>query len=403
MAATAERERLGPVRDVGQGRPIWMVTARFHPAIGGSEFQVRRMAKELRATGRAVHVLTRRHWNEPHPPLAPTDFVDGVPVVRVASRGPGRLGSFLYVLSGLWYLLRHGRGGIYHAHDTGLAAWLAILAATLFRGRSVVKLRTGRLGYERRYASLPDRINLLAVLRLADRLIVVNSEVRRYLEELGVDGRRVAFVPNGIDTDIFVPDPTTDKNAGRRRLGIDPEVSVILWVGRVDPVKGLDLLLRSWAGLPAAVRRGARLVLVGEGGESTRLRAMASDLGLDGSLAFPGSVTDVRPYYWCADIFVLPSRSEGMSNAMLEAMACGVPVIASNVGGAPDLIEHGSNGLLFETESEPQLAACLSELLHDPARRSSLGQRARATIVASASLDASLDKLIEVYEDVAAA
>ena len=385
------------MNDSLQSRPVWMIIPTFYPVIGGTQSQVRRLAQRLIAYGQPVHVLTSQH-SQFHPDgLPPEDVIDGIPVRRVYSRGVGKFGSLLYMLGGWWYLMRHSRRGIYHANAVGAAGWLAVAARYLLGGRCLVKMRLGCHGYEENYASGIARWQLVTLLRLADRVQVVSSELERMVGNMGVQVDRVVRIPNAVDTAVYCPASVEEKTAMRTRLGLPLHNTILLWVGRLDPIKGLDVLLRAWALLKQHMRETALLVLVGDGPERDKLLALMKRLGVAETVRMVGAQGSVREYYWAADIFVLPSRSEGLSGALVEAMACGLPVIASNVGGALDVIQEGKNGTLFGLEDCKQLAQELATMIAMPVRWAEMGAQARETVKAYAELDVVVQQLHDLY------
>ena len=380
-----------------RARPVWMLVPTFYPVIGGEQIQVKRLSKGLLAHGRSVRVLTRQH-SYAHPKgLSASDLVDGVPVRRIYSRGWGKVGSILFMFGGLWYLFRHGRRAVYHANAVGATGWLAVAARYLLGGRCLVKMRTGRYSYERRYASGIARRQFVTLLRLADCVQVVSSEVEGLMRDLGVPPSRVVRLPNAVDTTVFRPASLEEKSTARKRIGVPAKKTIMLWVGRLVPIKGLDLLLRAWALLSEQERAGALLVVVGEGPERDKLLEMITRLGLPDSVCLVGSQQTVRDYYWAADLFVLPSRTEGLSGALIEAMACGLPVIASNIGGATDMVEEDKNGVLFVSEDYHQLAQKLAAMMAMPDRWAEMGRQARQTVTEYADLDVVVKRLDDLY------
>ena len=380
-------------------RTVWMIIPSFAPAIGGAEVQVQRLSKELIARGWSVHVLTRQHSSVLPPGLPASDVVDGIPVTRLYSRGWGKIASLLYVLGGLWHLLRRGRRGIYHAHDIGAAGWLAVIARYLLSGCCIVKVRGGRRLYEKRFSTGVARWRFSTLLRLVDRIVVVNSGVEKYLDSLGISTTRIVRIPNAVDTRWFHPVPIEQKLAARKRLGLDTNKTVVLYVGRLAPLKGVDVLLNAWTLMPVDVQGNTVLVLVGDGQERDSLLEKISSLGVSESVLMTGMRQNVREYYWAANIFVLPSRTEGLSNALVEAMACGLPVVASNVGGALDLVEEGQNGFLFEAETHDQLAQKLASMIAMQDQWVEMGALARQSVIAYADLSIAVNRLDKLYSE----
>ncbi|MBV6396432.1 MAG: N-acetyl-alpha-D-glucosaminyl L-malate synthase [Anaerolineales bacterium] len=382
---------------------IWMLIPTYHPVVGGAQTQVRRLSSLLKGRGWDVEILTRRHWMNHLPNVAAHEIVDGAAVTRLSSRGGVTSGSILYVLGGLWYLARFGQKGIYHAHDIGAAGWLAVMAARLFGGHSLLKFRTGRSSYEKRLDSLLGRRQLMALLHKTDRAIVVNEAVYSLLIALGAPAERVAFIPNAVDVDYFQPALPEEKRKARARLGLPAEQPVILYVGRLSHIKGVDILLQAWALLSDATRGGINLTLVGDGEERAGLEKLMVRLGIADRVRLAGMQENVRDYYWAADILVLPSRQEGMSNVMMEAMGCGLPVLASATGGALDVIVDGKNGWLFETENPSRLCDALLRCLQERPRWYGMGREARLKVCEAADIEVIVEKLETIYRRLACA
>jgi glycosyltransferase involved in cell wall biosynthesis len=214
--------------------------------------------------------------------------------------------------------------------------------------------------------------------RLADR-VVVNS--RAALEEerrAGAPADTTTYIPNGVDVAEEGP-------PARAALGL-PEGFLVVAVGQLSEIKGHRYLIEAW---PEVVRAhpAARLVLVGDGPRGPALQEQARRLGVDGSVFFLGFRPDGRRYAAAADVFVQPSLTEGMPNAVLEAMAAGRPVIATRVGGVPELITDGETGRLVPPADPAALAAAIASLLADEAERLRLGGAARARTRAEFSAD----------------
>ena len=222
------------------------------------------------------------------------------------------------------------------------------------------------------------------LLRLTDWMtdaIVVNSAAvgRSLVEQDRVPPGLVHLCPNGVDTSVFSP---KDRTGGPLTIGT---------VAVLRPEKGLPTLLEAAAGLQA------RLLVVGDGPLRPELEGLASTLGIAGGCCFTGAVRDVAPYLHQMDIFVLPSLSEALSNALVEAMACGCAVVASRVGGNPELVEDGRTGLLFEADNAGDLASKLVRLIDRPEERAALGAAAAERIRSHYSLAAAVRRIEDLY------
>ncbi len=240
----------------------------------------------------------------------------------------------------------------------------------------------------------PESLPLIrSILMQADAVTAVSRELAERVEALGVDPARVHFVPNGVDLAFWSPSPVP-----ARRAPQDPPV--IVAAGRLEPVKGCDILLEAFARLRA---RGveARLHLAGDGAERGRLEAQARSLGIDDRVKFLGVMDreGVRELFRAATLLVMPSRSEGMPLVLLEAMACGLPVVATRVGGVPEVVDEATAVL---TAPEPELLAeGLARALEDPEATARRAERALAQAGAH-SLDACAARFMAVLRGLSA-
>lgn len=212
-------------------------------------------------------------------------------------------------------------------------------------------------------------------LGLADRVLVNAEEIRVGLAALPwFAADKVRVVHNGVDLAAFRPGG--DGEALRRRWGVPAAAPLALAVGGLTPQKDHDLLARSAARL---VRRlpEARVVVVGEGFLRAALETRVRALALGNRFLLPGFLPDVRPALAAADLLVLSSDNEGMAWVLLEALACGLPIVATDVPGVRACVEPGRNGLIVPPRDEAALADALATLLADPARRRAMGVRSR--------------------------
>jgi glycosyltransferase involved in cell wall biosynthesis len=221
--------------------------------------------------------------------------------------------------------------------------------------------------------------------RFTDLSIAVSQGVKDYLvQEIGLDPAKIRVVPNGVD--IAAMDAARPGDAVRRELGLPEGLAVIGLVGRLDHWgKGHKELFTAMAGLKE--RYPIHALIIGDGRRMDEVRGLAASLGLGGEVHFLGPRQDVPDLLNAMDIFVLPSYSEGVSLALLEAMAAGKPVIATAVGGTPEVVTDGVTGLLIPPRDAGALAGALERLLADPAFAQHLGANARAHVRDHFSLD----------------
>ncbi len=226
------------------------------------------------------------------------------------------------------------------------------------------------------------------LMRIGDQLvdgIVVNCDyMRRHLvEDEHVPGERIHLCYNGMNLDKF--------NADGRRTN---EIPVIGVVCALRPEKDLSTLLGAFAAVHA--ERAVRLRIVGSGPEEERLKELATQLGIGDATEFIPTQPEVAGYLREIDIFVLPSRTEALSNALMEAMACGCACVASNVGGNPELVGN-SRGLLFESGNVGELSGCLKTLIDDPGLRSRVSHAAREFTTEHFTIAASAARMAQIY------
>jgi glycosyltransferase involved in cell wall biosynthesis len=213
----------------------------------------------------------------------------------------------------------------------------------------------------------------------------------------GIPGARIRRIPNGVDTSRFAPAGAAERARLRGAAGV-PAGALAIYAGRLAPEKGADVLLEAWAAL--APETPATLCLVGDGPERAALEARARALGIDGRVRFAGARADVAPWLRAADLFVLPSRTEGLSVALLEAMACGLPVVATDVGATREAA--GPDGAVVVPPGRPDaLAAALATVLRDAGRARALGAAARARAVAGFGIEAVAARHLDLYREVA--
>jgi glycosyltransferase involved in cell wall biosynthesis len=261
----------------------------------------------------------------------------------------------------------HQIGALYYAGPAAQAEGVPLVVHTEHINQ-IAKFR----GFCRR-----ARIRLLWWIggRYAARFFCVSEDITSEVRAFGVlPSRKVCIVLNGIDTAEFRR--RDEAESLRRSLGIPPGAPVIGTVGRLNEVKCQDRLIRSFHQIRAEFP-DARLLLVGDGPKRDDLHALVAELGLTESVCFAGYQARPERYLQVMDVFALPSRAEGLPLAILEAWAAGLPVIATRVGGIPQLIDDGRNGWLVDSGDEPALTDALRQLLAEPALAQRLGQAGR--------------------------
>ena len=287
-------------------------------------------------------------------------------------------------------LLRERQVALIHAHEFGANTW-GTMAGRL-AGRPVVATVHGR-SY---YAESPRRRLAYRVVSRAATMVAVSDDVRRFVvESTGVSPRRVRVVHNGIGT----PAPVSSEARAmvRTELGILDGEQVVTVVGSLYPVKGHRYLLEAAPQIltlcPSTV-----FLFAGRGDCEAELRAQARSLGLEARVRFLGLRQDVPALLALADVFVQPSLSEGLSIAILEAMAAARPVVTTRVGGNPELVVDGETGLMVEAANASALAAAVTRVLSDAGEARRFGDRGRERVQTRFSTGAMVKDYEAIYD-----
>ncbi len=370
---------------------VVMIISQFYPLLGGAEVQAQRLASALRANGVDIFVLTRRLKN-----LPAYEVIDDIPVYRsIRTVDVPILFGLLYVASVAVFLYRkRNEYAIIHCNILQeLQTVVALLFKYMFNKRVVVKMSSSGLTSDLKLMkhSIVGRITL-RLLGKADRIISLCSEATTELLSAGIPADRLQQISNGVDTGLFTV------RAGSRH----PGQKLITFIGRLDGFKGVEHLLEAFR-LVIAGGADARLNLVGYGPDEDKLKRLAMALDIQEKVSFRGREENVLKELSETDIFVLPSLSEGMSNVLLEAMSCGLPVIATGVGGALEMIRHGINGMLVPPGDPAALSKALMDLLASESAALSLGREARKTVEERYQLSHTADCYRRLYRELTAA
>jgi glycosyltransferase involved in cell wall biosynthesis len=238
-------------------------------------------------------------------------------------------------------------------------------------------------------------------LRRARRVIAVSEITRRhYLDRARLRPERVMTIHNGIDPSAFQA-PPGERDAARRELGLDASAPVLVTVAVQREPKGIQHML---AALPevAAAFPAVRYLLVGDGPHRRALEGLAARLGVADRVVFAGARDDVPRLLAAADLFVLPSLTEALPTVVAEAMAAGLPIVATTVGGIPEMVGHGEAALLVPPSDPAALAAAVCRLLANPRQAAAMGRAGRRVVAARFDIRAQAKALADDYRALAA-
>jgi glycosyltransferase involved in cell wall biosynthesis len=404
----------------------------FYPIIGGAEHQAFIQARMLHSHGYPVMVVTFRQkftW-------VPYEILDGVPVTRLGGRLLSERERFLPVMKRLRYFLglcllawtlwqRRASYDILHVYHMNMFALPVALVSLLAHKPLIVGVRSastdplkgsendvtliaGPLDKDASWLRVPGPLQLGGDLNDLERLgpvglrlarflfsrphvmiVVLSSFMKTYLQTRHFSTAHMQFIPNGVDVARFSPAPADVAPSVRAQS--------VVCVAKLCYRKGTDVLLQAWRYVQKEFP-DARLRLVGKGPIHDQLQRMVQELGIEQTVEFVGLQSDVSPYLRNASIAVLPSRIEGMPNALLEAMACGLACVATRVSGSEDIIQSGVNGLLVDSENYEAMAQALLALLRDPELAAHYGQVAHQHIEQYYAQERITDAYLKLYQ-----
>lgn len=354
-----------------------MLSPQFRPIVGGYERAAERLSAALVARGHKVTVITERReasWPD-------REVRDGVEVRRLWCCYRPHQHMVTSLAAFAWFLLTQGRRyQVWHIHQYGLHAVLAVALGKLLRRPSVLKLTSsGPQGLQAAMGSAPLVRLAKPLLRRIDAVVATSRETQAEAEAFGIPGSRVHVLGNGVDTQVFRPRSDAERIRVREEFGFVAS-GVVVFVGRLSEAKNPDGLLSAWQTALPRLPAGWHLVLVGDGSMRAGLAAFVETEGLASSVTLAGYQADIEAWMAAADIYVLASHREGLSNALLEAMASGLPVVSTRVSATIETLEETNAGLVVGIGQMDQLADALVRLAADLVLREQMGLTGRSVV-----------------------
>jgi glycosyltransferase involved in cell wall biosynthesis len=373
---------------------VVMLLRQFYPRTGGYQNQALRLARELWNRNIAVSVLTQQHGT-----LAPYEVHQQIHIHRVFTFRAGHLASVSYLFSTLLWMVRNRRQfQIIHANRSS-SGLIAGLIGFVLRKKVLYKLTRGdeieAKGFRTTWLG---SVKVQCLKRTVDKFVAITEEIETALQQLGIPTDKVVKIANGMPLEDL--SQSYDREQVKAQIGWAAETIVVTFVGRLVPAKGVDWLLEVWQHV-VRTHRQARLLIVGDGSERGPLEAQAQALGISDTVAFVGRQTDVFKFLAVSDVFVLPSRQEGTSNALLEAMSQQLPVVVADdlLGGNRGVVDDQQDGYLVKLGDNEAFVGILGKLLQNAELRKEMGKRARRKIEEQFSIKSVADRYCELYRE----
>ncbi len=379
---------------------VCLFTDSYFPVVGGGEAHARLLCGEFQLLGVPVFVLTG-HKVASSPAF---ETVDGVAVHRAPPAGYPRMGKYLMLWSSFWRLIRMRREyDVIYVCGIRTLGLIAVLAARLLGKGCILRAESrgevsGGFIWEKTDGRVNHLLKLMFIgpvilrnmaLKKADAFLSIAGVIREEYESCRVSAHKIVSIPNGIDVVRFSPVSPEARSVLRRNLGL-PDGRLFAYTGKLNRGKGLEFLTRVWKDW-APQHPDCKLLLIGSGAMQflsceEELRHFVAKHAMESAVIFAGSVSNVQEYLQVSDFFVFPSESEALPLALLEALATGLPTVASDIGGCRDIITDGRNGRLAPPNNEAAWVAGLQALVNEPALAAEWGRAGRETVVKTFSI-----------------
>jgi glycosyltransferase involved in cell wall biosynthesis len=338
-------------------------------AFGGGEVQVMGLTKGLIRRGHRAELIC-----DPRGKLWEKARAQGIVCHPLAIRNSIDFPAALRLRS----ILRAGNFDVVHFHTSRAHAM-----APIVRGAARVAVVTRRMDYAPNRMFAPMLYN-----RAVDAVAAISNAVAQALAGAGVNRAAISVIPSGFDMEFFRPPTPNERTAARAKYLGSEDRFFVAAIGALHERKGHRHLLEAIALTAKRATTPMRCVIAGEGAMRPALEALVRDLEIGDAVALAGQVADVRELIWAADVVAMPSLAEGLGVAVLEAMACGVAVVASAVGGLCESVADGATGIMVPVADPEAIADALVRLANEPGLRAAMGAAARKRAVELFSMDA---------------
>ncbi|MGA1840021.1 MAG: glycosyltransferase family 4 protein [bacterium] len=377
---------------------ICMAIDYYYPMVGGSEIQAYRLSEKLSQMGLKVFVVTRKY-----PGLIETKIHNRASIFRLSIFGRNKIASGVFFIRILYFLIKNKKKyDIIHCHLATSTALGCLAAGIINKTPIVIKMGgSGKTGdVQRSLSSYHGRLKIKILKKGPCNFVVPSDEIAQEMIETGFLPERIKIIPNGVDTDYFSPINQQCKMIKKREFGIIDK-NLALYLGRLDKNKDIILLIDAWSKL-SDMGKNWKLWIIGPGNLEKAIKNLIQEKGLDCCVSLMPYVSPekVKDYLQIGDLFIQPSRFEGLSNALLEAMSCGLPIIASRISINEVLIKDYFNGLLFDPGDTCDLVGCLEKALKNEKYREYWGINARKWVVENLDLSHVATLYTRLYKEI---
>ena len=381
---------------------VLMVTGVYHPEVSGAANQCRQLANVLREKVSFVVLTTTRN---PH--LPPLSQVDGIDVFRVLlkKRSVGDYCRAIFKFT-TFFLFQKKNFQIVHLHGFSYKSAFLTALSKIYHKKVIIKMTS--VGHDDPVSMKKRGFLLNYFFSKADYYVSVSPIIEELYRQSQLLSNRLKLIPNGVETNTFHPIISGEKEILRDQMGLPRTMKLILFVGHFSREKCPDILLDAWKRYVAEAFSDTGIIFVGSTNPDhyevnanlvENIKELAEPY-FNERIFFIESTQRVEKYYQAADIFVLPSLREGMPNALLEAMSCGLPAIVSRLEGVTDwVVSDKIDGLLVEPGNGDDLGKAIKRILSDYALAKSLGREARRTVIERFSMNRVAGEYAKLYEE----
>jgi glycosyltransferase involved in cell wall biosynthesis len=392
---------------------ICIFTETYYPVMGGGETQAQLLAEGLIANGHSVIVLTRRS----DAALKKHERYGKVDVYRLAPVGSGQLKKWGLLFSSLpMFIKLRNQYDLIFVSGYRIIGLTAVLVGKLLGRRVVLKADSqGEMSGDffesgLRKFGISHRTLLFrwflgfrnTILNKADAFSAISPEIMSEWTSSGILSEKIRLIPNSVDTRRFVPVKSGEKIALRKKLNLPQNTTIAIYTGRLVSYKGLPLLLKVWDDIRRK-HENVLLILAGTGGLDIHnceevLREYVKANRLENQVVFTGALQNVPEYLQASDLFVFPTENDAFPSSIVEAMACGLPVVSTPVGAIKTIITNGKTGLLIQPGNAEHLYQALDVILSNKEMASHLGKAAYQSVQALYSAEIVSKKYLTLFQ-----